>query len=358
MKRTVSLIIALVMCAVSVISCAGSGSVSEETSADASPGTTAEFTLEIPETTKAPAAEEIDPADYYGYLFAYFTGNDPSQERVCFALSRDGYNFKPINKGQPIITSHSGMQGIRDPYIFRGHDGAYYIIATDMRSELGWSSNYDLISWRSEDLIHWTDETVIKVGNVYPVTKNTTRAWAPQAIWDDEKGEYMIYFALQSAGTGGRTIMYYAYSPDLKKLSTEPEILLDPTNGSDAIDADIIKVDDKYYMFFKDESGGGIYLVKSDKLNTGYDYSKRQLVSIPGLAVEGSTTYQLIDGSGWLVIADAYMSGYFTMARTTDFLRYTHLTEGTDFNFTSFTPRHGSVIPITEDQYKALTSAF
>lgn len=349
MKRTVSLLLALVILSTALLSCSKNGNGDSTTAGGSSASTNA------PESTTDAATEpptEPEQEDSI-YLFAYFTGNAPEQERICFAVSRDGYRFSPLNLGQPVITSHSGTGGIRDPYIFKGHDGAYYIIATDMRADNypQWDNNSNLISWRSEDLVNWTDETVIEVGNKFPVTQNTTRAWAPQAIWDDERGEYMIYFALRSDGTNRRTVMYYAYSPDLKTLSTEPKELLVPTNGHDAIDADIIEHDGKYYMFFKDETSGGIRLTVSDKINTGYSYDDSVLVSIPGLAVEGSTTYKLLDGSGWLLISDAYGSGFFTMAKTEDLEHYTHLTEGVDFIFSGFTPRHGSIITITNDQF-------
>jgi hypothetical protein len=39
------------------------------------------------------------------YLFAYFTGNKPEQEQIHFALSKDGYNYVPLNNGNPIISS-------------------------------------------------------------------------------------------------------------------------------------------------------------------------------------------------------------------------------------------------------------
>ena len=42
---------------------------------------------------------------YAAYLFAYFNGNAPWQEQICFALSADGYNYTPLNNGEPIISS-------------------------------------------------------------------------------------------------------------------------------------------------------------------------------------------------------------------------------------------------------------
>ncbi len=108
-------------------------------------------------------------------------------------------------------------------------------------------------------------------------------------------------------------------------------------------------------MFFKDETSGGIRLTTSKSLTKGYSYNKSELVSRPGLAVEGSSTFKLIDGSGWLLISDAYGSGFFTMSHSTDLENWTELDQN-EFFF-NFTPRHGSVIPITKEQYNALRSA-
>ena len=41
---------------------------------------------------------------YAYYLFAYFNGNSQRQEQICFAISTDGYNYTPLNNGDPIIS--------------------------------------------------------------------------------------------------------------------------------------------------------------------------------------------------------------------------------------------------------------
>ena len=61
------------------------------------------------------------------YLFCYFTGNEPERERICFALSDDGYNFTPINGGNPVIIQKKGTKCMRDPFILRNENGGYYI---------------------------------------------------------------------------------------------------------------------------------------------------------------------------------------------------------------------------------------
>src|SRR5574344_1688674 len=96
------------------------------------------------------------------YLFAYFTGNRPEQEQICFAVSENGWDYTPLNGGQPVIGSDSIalMKGMRDPHILRGEDGMFYMVATDMRASQGWSSNRGIVMLRSKDLIHWTHHTV------------------------------------------------------------------------------------------------------------------------------------------------------------------------------------------------------
>ena len=78
------------------------------------------------------------------YLFAYFNSNAPEDEQICFALSDDGYNYVPLNGGRPVIESDTIAltQCVRDPHILRCEDGkTFYMVCTDMRSSLGWSSN-------------------------------------------------------------------------------------------------------------------------------------------------------------------------------------------------------------------------
>ena len=55
------------------------------------------------------------------YLFAYFTGNAPEQEQICYAVSTDGFNYMPLNGGMPIVASDTIAiaKGVRDPHILR-----------------------------------------------------------------------------------------------------------------------------------------------------------------------------------------------------------------------------------------------
>ncbi len=288
------------------------------------------------------------------YLFAYFLGNAPEQERLSYAVSTDGYHFKALNGGNAVWKSDVGTECIRDPYIFKGQDGYYYLLATDMKSSLGWSSNRNIISAKSADLINWTDVTLIEVADRYPSMMGSDRAWAPQAIYDPEKKSYMIYWANHSNETGSRTIMYYAYSSDLRKFDTAPALLFAPANGDSAIDSDIIYQNGKYWMYYKNETNKRIYLGLSD--HASGPYSEVKQISEGNMGVEGPNIYNISGTDRWLLMSDAYGDGYYVMQETTDLENFRTVSRN-DYSF-DFTPRHGYVIPIDMEQYSALLSAY
>lgn len=292
--------------------------------------------------------------EYTAYLFTYFLGNAPEQERMSYAVSLDGYHFRALNNGREVWKSSVGTECIRDPYIFKGEDGLYYLLATDMKSSLGWNSNRNIISAKSTDLVHWFDEALIEIADKYPLMQGADRAWAPQAIYDPEKKAYMIYYAARVPGRDDRTIMYYAYSKDMKTLDTEPQLLFAPKNGDDAIDSDIIYQNGKYYMYYKNETNKRIYLAVADHANG--PYSEIRQVSEGDIGVEGPNIYNLIGTDKWLMMSDAYGNGYYVMQETSDLENFTTIDRNA-YSF-DFTPRHGYVIPITDDQYNALVSAF
>ena len=86
--------------------------------------------------------------EYTSYLFAYFAGNWPDGEQVRYAVSDDGYNYRALNGGRPVVASDTIAQKrcVRDPHIIRAQDGkTFYMVLTDMRSSQGWQSNDGIV---------------------------------------------------------------------------------------------------------------------------------------------------------------------------------------------------------------------
>lgn len=290
------------------------------------------------------------------YLFCYFIGNAPEEERVHFALSEDGYNFRALNNNEAVITQHLGKKCCRDPYIFRDQEGKFHIIATDMRSADGWANNNSMVVWDSPDLITWENERILDFSKL-EVTKNANRVWAPQVIFDEDKKEYMIYWSHNNADDDLDTIIWYAYTKDFRSLTTEPKVLYRPESGLCAIDGDIIKKDGKYYLFVADGKQDGICYVISDKASGPYSEPDNNKISVADTALEGNCMYKLEESEKYIMIADQFKSGGYFMQESEDLIHFTKVEE-TRFSLNHLKPRHGSMLNITDEEYQRLVSFF
>ncbi|MBO5679137.1 MAG: CotH kinase family protein [Bacteroidaceae bacterium] len=287
------------------------------------------------------------------YLFAYFNGNSQWQEQICFAISTDGYNYTPLNNGNPIINSAdiALKQAVRDPHILRGEDGYFYMVVTDMRSSQGWSSNDGMVLLRSKDMINWTHKA-IDFPTAWPhrFDRNTlTQVWAPQTIYDPEEGKYMVYYAIGESGKN--YITYYSYANEDFTELTEPQILYNH-GGDNTIDADIVWHDGRYHMFFKTEGqGNGIQKATAKTLRGEWvpEYKYLQQTSV---AVEGSGVFKLIDSDTWVLMYDCYTSGMYEYCTSTDLSNFTKKCNSANTNI--FTPRHGTTIAITAEEAQRL----
>lgn len=191
------------------------------------------------------------------YLFACFQddkdGNDV--EELFYAVSLDGYNFKALNNNQPVFKSYLGTNHMRDPFVFKGQDGYFYIVATDMNRYNGWASQSTIVIYKTADLINIEQGVLIDYSK-FKGFEDCNRAWAPQVIWsenhlndDGSKGAYMIYLTLQNESTANTigTVMYKNFATDLMDESTytQPEFLILGEEKGEyfekaAIDGDII----------------------------------------------------------------------------------------------------------------------
>lgn len=321
------------------------------------------------------------------YLFCFFSNNTPEGEQIRYAISDDGFNYRSLKDGKPVVLSDTIAltKSIRDPHILRGQDGkTFYMVMTDMRSSLGWQSNDGLILMKSTDLIHW-QHTAIDFPNRFPNLPGFDRdnlhaVWAPQTIWDPVEKKYMIYYSIgrhdweyptNDKNPDGSIFnqphfkIFYSYANEDFTDITEPKLLFD--FGTAAIDGDIIRDDanDQYILFFKDEgrwvdnkgfkTKQGVMRATSSTLTGPYQIEWRHIHKPGQYPVEGSSVFPMIDGKRWILMYDCYANGHYQFCESTDLKNFTYVkdtpTQG------NFTPRHGSVIQITAKERKKLEKA-
>lgn len=293
------------------------------------------------------------------YLFVYFTGNGPGEEAIRYAVSEDGFNFRALNKNEPVLDSKkiSTSGGVRDPHILRGKDDkTFYLVATDLYvPEQGWN-NYAMILLKSTDLINW-ESSVVNIPESYPDQfADVNRVWAPQTIYDEATGKYMVYFSMKQAE--GPDIIYFAYAnADFTALETVPKQLYFPpveSNTRACIDGDIIPFKGKFYLFHKAEDGDpGIKLAISDKLTGDYRLVSDKRVDCQTKPVEGSGIFKLNNSDEYILMYDMYTSGRYQFTKSTDLQNFTVIDEEVSMNFH---PRHGTVMPIASSELKSLLS--
>lgn len=290
--------------------------------------------------------------EFSKYVFCYFIGNKPEEERIHFAVSDDGYNFTALNDNEPVIIQTKGHKCCRDPYIFRDEDGKFHIIATDMRSEDGWANNNSMIVWDSKDLIIWENERVIDFSK-FECTKNANRVWAPQVIFDKFRDEYMIYWTHNNSDDDLDTIIWYAYTKDFTSLTIEPKVLFRPKSNMCAIDADISEYNGKYYMYTADGKKDAICYCTAERPDGPYDEPDDNQVSFADTALEGHCTYRILGTNKLVMIADQFKAGGYFMQETTDMIHFNHVDRRL-YSLDHLKPRHGSMLHITKEEYSRL----
>lgn len=289
------------------------------------------------------------------------------------AVSRDGYTFTALNNGNPVIAGDTiaEQKGIRDPHIYRGPDGAFYLAMTDLHiyakkdgyratdwerdgDKYGWGNNRGLVLMKSWDLIHWKRAN-IHFDRLSAAYSEIGCAWAPEITYDEEKGKMMIYFTMRFKKELNR--LYYVYvNEDFDRLESVPQLLFEyPDKKSAAIDGDITKIGDKYHLFYVSHEGeAGIKQAVSDRLTGDYEFNSRWYDPEPK-ACEAPNVWKRIGQKKWVLMYDCYGidKHNFGFTETSDFVNFTplgHFNEGVmkTTNFSS--PKHGAVIHLTKEE--------
>ena len=289
------------------------------------------------------------------------------------ALSRDGYTFTALNDGEPVLAGDTiaYQRGIRDPYIYRGPDGAFYLAMTDLhvfarrdgyretewerdRNMYGWGNNKGLVLMKSWDLVNWKRAN-IRFDQLTAGLSEIGCAWAPEIAYDERVGKLMIYYTMRFRNE--RNKLYYVYvNDDFDRIESLPQLLYEyPDETVSAIDGDITKVGDKYHLFYVAHDGQpGIKQAISDRISGDYEYDPRWYDFEPK-SCEAPTVWKRLGEDKWVLMYDVYSitPHNFAFTETSDFITFKNLgrfNEGvmksTNFN----APKHGAVVHLTTEE--------
>ena len=316
------------------------------------------FLLLLATTSKSTTNADVfgsEPGANEGYyVFCYFTGGGDSG--VHYAVSRDGYQWKALNEGKAIFAPPIGKKAklTRDPSIARGEDGIFQMVWT-----VSWDGRSFGRAW-SDDLINWKDAKAVPCMENEPTTRNV---WAPELFYDKtDRLYYVIWsstipgrFSPADKGTSESAYdhrVYYTTTKDFESFAPT-KLYFDP--GHNVIDACLMKSNETYYLFYKDETlfpeEKKTILVAESSSPTG-PFAKGQTISAQNW-VEGPSALTL--GQDIVVYYDCYRDGKYGAVRSRN---------GGDWedvsNLISFPKgtRHGTAFEVDRTLYERLVETY
>ncbi|MBQ8655399.1 MAG: glycoside hydrolase family 43 protein [Clostridia bacterium] len=292
------------------------------------------------------------------YIFAFFTEERNNGEQIYFSVSEDGLHWRDVNGGRPVLESPLGEKGARDPFLVQHPlTGRYYLIATDLcvyNRNHDWygavhSGSRDILVWESDDLISWSHPRAVTLA-----PEGAGCAWAPEAVWDEERQEFLVIFASWMP-EGDRHRIYACRTQDFAAFTSAEKYI---ERERAVIDTTVIRANGRYYRFTKDETTAFIALDRGDTLQGEFTPIPCPLLENLG-ALEGPECYQLPDGR-WCLICDRYKAhtGYLPIVIDDLDAGEMHPLTEREYDLSGVLKRHGGVLKISGEAYERILSHY
>lgn len=285
--------------------------------------------------------------------------------------------YTPVNGGQPILNSTVGSKSVRDPYLISKPDRSQsWIIGTDVNvrqykgdfSQVQRHQSRSIVVFESNgaSLSDW------KPAVLSPplIDERAGFVNAPSAVWDPVKNAFLVTWgsavfssAQQDDKDQPPTYIWSAYTTDFKTF-TQAEPYYTPKDGA-ASDMAIAALngttDSKMFArFFRDDTNAALKVrgqISRDGVNGKWtDIGGTDAFVDP----EGNNGGPLLfkdnaDQSKWHIWVDGFTAGYRPFETNDISQPHPHPSDTDGFPTGS---KQGNVLPLTEDQYSALTKAW
>lgn len=318
------------------------------------------------------------------YLMVYHKDADHG---LHMAVSEDGYTWSALKGDQPILDGDTiAMQhGIRDPHIFRGPDGGFYLSMTDLHvfglrdgkrttewerdgKKYAWGNNRGLVLMKSFDLVHWTRTNLDLTKLPKQADMDWSEmgcAWAPETVYDEATGRLMIHFTTRQGN--GNNLIYYVYvNNDYNAIIGQPHPLMKAPEGAyNIIDSDIIKVGDTYHMFYVSHEHGATVKHATAQTITGPYKMDNTYYDNERMGHEAPNCWKRQGTDTYVVMWDCYSKKphNFGFVETRDFFTYHPIgyfdAKDGKMQRTNFSEqKHGAVTTISKKELKKLIKVY
>ena len=303
------------------------------------------------------------------YLFVHFRETTtPDGEQVYFSLSRDAFTWESLNNGQPVLWAYYGDHGVRDMTVVRDEErGQIHIFATDLSLSYGMRGKYNhswknitehgsknLAHWVSKDLVHWSEEEMISVcDNTFGCV------WAPDVLRDKNRGEYLLHWSSSRKEEGKSSMaIWFSRTRDFATW-TKPELLYSKEDAG-VIDSAMYEEDGKTYLFVKsDTNPERVIMLSADRPTGPFSRVKafdRAMQDVAEGNYEAPTAVRLEDGR-WCLFLDYFGvsgagQGYVPFVASS--LEKADFVRSDQAFFFPFGFKHGTILPISEEEYKRM----
>lgn len=304
------------------------------------------------------------------YLFVHFIGTEsmPEHEQIYFSVSEDGRAWKILNAGKPVLISNVGERGVRDPFIIRSVAGNhFYIIGTDLsiyhrtqktEEKEAWRQSTNafpynrhpgsrnMVIWESGDLLAWSQARIVEAAPM-----NAGCFWAPKCIWDKEKQAYMVVGSSKLSEENYEWLqLYRTYTRDFQRF-TKAELYM-KLPSKHVFDCTFMEQEGMYYRIYKTDR---IQMDTADSLNGTWLPVETNIHALAPRH-EGPAVCRKNGSESWMLMLDNLMThGGYQLFLTDDLQKGQFVSGIAENTFPErIKYRHGSLLPITKEEYHRL----